>query len=64
MKKEQIRTLAAELYAQLPGNLLQKEMNIRPEYAGIRMFDAPIIGFGSANDPLFAEFKKDGVVGP
>ena len=64
MKKEQIRTLTAELYAQLPGNLLQKEMNIRPEYAGIRMFDAPIIGFCSADDPLFAEFKKDGVVGP
>ena len=64
MEKEQIRKLAAELYSQVSGNLLREDMDIRPEHAGKRMYDAPILGFGSAEDPLFVEYKKVGVIGP
>ena len=64
MEKEQIRVLARELCGSVTGNVLCEEMDIRPEYAGTRMYDAPIVGFGSAEDPLFETYKKPEVIGP
>ncbi len=64
MTKEQVRQAAAELYESLEGNVLRADMDIDPAYAGIPMYDAPLIGFGAADDPLFAEFRKPEVVGP
>lgn len=64
MEKEQLRRAAAELYERLPGNILSADMKIKKEHIGTPMFDAPIIGFGAADDPLFAEYKKPGVIGP
>ncbi len=64
MEKEQVRQAAEELYATLAGNVLSREMDIDPVYLGIPMYDAPIIGFGAADDPLFAEFKKPEIIGP
>ena len=64
MEKEQIRKLAAELNLSVPGNELCTNMDIKTEYVGTRMYDTPILGFGAAEDPLFEEYKKVGIIGP
>ena len=64
MKKDEIRSLAYELLETVPGNILTEDMDIDPRFSGIRLFDAPLVGFGSASDSLFAEYKKPGIIGP
>ena len=44
--------------------MLRAEMAIKPEHIGTKLFDAPIVGFGAADDPLFDEYKKPGIIGP
>ena len=44
-------------------NYIKKEEAISPEIAGMRIFDAPLIGYASAEDPLFEELKKTEVIG-
>ncbi|MDR2785067.1 MAG: 4Fe-4S binding protein [Treponema sp.] len=46
-----------------PGNFVDGKIALRPELAGMRIFDEPVFGFGSAEDPLFEELKKPGVIG-
>ena len=64
MDKSKLLAAAAEIYSSLPGNILTPDMDIPSEYAGIRLYDEPILGFGSAADPLFDTFKNPGVIGP
>ncbi len=64
MDKQEMRAICEKLTESVPGNILREEMGIGPEYAGIRMYDPPLVGFGDAEDPLFEEFKKPGVIGP
>lgn len=64
MEKETVRRMAAEVFAETPGNVLTSEMEIKPEYVGIRMFDPQLAGFGAASDPLFEAFKETGAIGP
>ena len=64
MKKDEIRSLAYELLETVPGNILTEDMDIDPRFSGIRLFDAPLVGFGSASVSLFAEYKKPGIIGP
>ena len=64
MDKEYVGKVVAELYGNLPGNIISEEMDVDKAYVGIPMYDAPIIGFGAANDPLFEEFKNPGIIGP
>ena len=64
MKKAELTELIQKLFVSVPGNVLSAEDGIKKKYIGARMFDAPLIGFGSAADPLFAEYKKVGVIGP
>lgn len=56
-----------EIYAQYeacPLNFVTKEDAICEEMVGLKMFDRPLIGIGSAADALFTEFKKENVIGP
>lgn len=39
-------------------NYVSEEEAIAPEYAGLRMYDPPIWGYGDANDPMFEELKR------
>ncbi len=64
MEKRQIYQLIEALHGSVPGNVLREDMGIRREYAGIRMYDEPLVGFGSADDPLFDVFKRPDVIGP
>jgi len=64
MEKADVYEIGRTLWKSVPGNILSEERGIGQECAGIRLYDAPLIGFGSADDPLFEEYKKPGVVGP
>ena len=48
-----------------PDNYVQEEDAICPELAGLKLFEAPVVGFASADDALFTtEYKKEGVIHP
>ncbi|RJP19846.1 MAG: epoxyqueuosine reductase [Candidatus Abyssobacteria bacterium SURF_5] len=58
MKNQDIIKLINDFVARGEGNHI-------PECGGMRMYDpSPLVGFASANDPLYAELKKEGVIGP
>lgn len=63
MNKEDVFKQIDYLYEHTEGNLVPADCPDR-ECAGIRLYDKPIAGFGSAEDPLFAEYKKPGIIGP
>jgi epoxyqueuosine reductase QueG len=46
-----------------PGNCVAQELALKPELAGMKIFDEPLIGYAAASDPYFAELKKPGVIG-
>ena len=64
MEKQQIREQCAALFGQVPGNVLRPTDKVLPEYVGTALFEAPLVGFGAADDTLFAKFKEPGVIGP
>lgn len=47
-----------------PGNMVSEEQAIVPELRGMKLFGAPLIGIGTAEDHLFQELKKEGAIGP
>ncbi|MBR0480986.1 MAG: hypothetical protein IJJ48_00780, partial [Firmicutes bacterium] len=64
MDKVTVRKIISELYARVPGNVLSEKDDIKEEYIGTAMYDAPLAGFGSAADPLYERFKDPSVIGP
>jgi epoxyqueuosine reductase QueG len=46
-----------------PGNFVGKDLALRPELAGMRIFDDPLAGYADPADPYFRELKKPGVIG-
>lgn len=40
-------------------NAISPDVALRPELAGIRFFDAPLMGCTEADDPIFAEMKSN-----
>jgi len=46
-------------------NRIDPAVAIAPEYAGVEIYEPPLLGIAAADDPLFLEtFKREGVVGP
>ena len=64
MDKSKLEKTLKEFIQNSPEACVKKEVALRPELAGMRMFDEPIFGYSSASDPLFTEAKKPGIVGP
>jgi len=64
MDKNEIREHCSALFEQTPGNVLRTTDKIIRKYVGTAMFDAPLVGFGSADDALFERFKSTDVIGP
>jgi epoxyqueuosine reductase QueG len=44
-------------------NYVNKEVALSKEVEGLKIFDEPIIGYASANDPMFNTLKKEGIIG-
>ena len=65
MTKEELVIKIAEFVANSPNNYVAEEDAIYPKLAGLKLYEAPVIGFASADDELFTiEYKKEGVVHP
>ncbi len=62
--KEMIRWLAEDLYRTVPGNIISKDIAIDSSVAGLKMYDAPLVAFGAADDPLFEDLKDPKAIGP
>ena len=64
MEKSQIIDLIQETFRTFPGNAVSGQDAIRPELAGMVLFEAPLVGFAHADDPIFETYRKEGVIGP
>lgn len=64
MKKNQVKQQIRSLFATVEGNALAEIEGIDGSFSNVSLFDEPLVGFGSADDPLFEAYKQPGVVGP
>ena len=64
MKRQDIFEAITNIYNTCELNFVKEEAAIRPEFAGLKLFEEPLVKFGSAKDELFQEFKEPGVIGP
>ena len=44
-------------------NRIKEEIALRPDLAGMFIFDEPLVGYAAAEDPYFEEAKKPGIIG-
>lgn len=44
--------------AEDPGNRVEESYALRPEYVGMPIYEAPLVGCAAADDPLFAYMKQ------
>jgi epoxyqueuosine reductase QueG len=63
MEKNGFETALSEFIRDDPGNYVAKDVALRPELAGMQMFDEPIFGYAAAGDSLFAQFREPGIIG-
>ena len=59
-----ILTGAAREFVAGPANHVAAEDALRPELAGLRIYDEPLFGAAAAEDPLFAELRRPEVLHP
>lgn len=64
MERDEILQTIETLWAESPENRLSQELALEPELAGMQIYEAPLVGFGSAADPLFTEYKNPEIIGP
>ena len=63
MEKSNFEKALKEFVESSSDNFVKKEEALRPELAGMRIFDEPVIGYACATDPLFTEAKKPDIIG-
>ncbi len=64
MENKTLISKAAQFTEESPLNYVSKDDAIREELVGLKMFEAPLLGFGAADDAMFTELKKKEAVGP
>lgn len=64
MEFETLRAAADTFLQNCPENYVPPEDALRPDLAGMRIFDAPLLGAAAAEDPLFRQLQTPGVVDP
>jgi epoxyqueuosine reductase QueG len=64
MDKASFERAVREYVENSRGNYIKKEAALRPELGGMKIFDEPLFGYITADDPFFAELKKPGAIGP
>lgn len=62
LRKEVVSAKLEELFKTLPGNVIEGDVAL-PGCDGLVMYDTPLIGFASAADPLFEQYKDPKVIG-
>ena len=63
MEKTYFEKTVDDYLVSSPDNFVKKEEALRPELEGMRIFDEPLFGYASADDPFFAEAKKPEIIG-
>ena len=63
MDFELLKKKITDYLLECPYNYVPEEDALRPELAGMQIYDAPLFGVADVNDPLFGELTKEGVVG-
>ena len=65
MTKEELIKKIEGFVEESPFNFVAEEDAILPEYAGMRIFEKPLVGFSAADDRIYYDdFKKEGIVSP
>ncbi len=64
MTREKLLEELAGFFASCPDNFIPADKAPTPADAGQRLYEAPIIAIGSADDPMWEELKKPEAVGP
>lgn len=65
MEKGELIERIAAFAAGNEGNYISAEDAICPDLAGMKIFEAPLVGFAAAEDELFTvDFKKEGILHP
>jgi len=64
ISREKTEQIIYQMFHELPGNRVAEDVALTPELAGMVMYDAPLVGFGSADDALFEAMKAEEAVGP
>ncbi|MBR3181559.1 MAG: hypothetical protein IKF56_02820, partial [Eggerthellaceae bacterium] len=59
MNVDALQVKLAEYVLSSPDNAIQASWALRDEIAGTPMFDAPIVGCASADDPMFTRVKAE-----
>lgn len=63
MDKQAIVKIAGDFIENSKDNYITKEAAISDDVVGMKIFEAPIFEFGSANDEYFARLKEPSVIG-
>jgi epoxyqueuosine reductase QueG len=63
MDKARFEEVLKKFVHHSPGNYVQEDIALRPDLAGMQIFGEPIFGYAPAEDPLFEELKKPGIIG-
>ena len=64
MERSTIYQTITEIFESCELNYVKEEVAIEPSLSGLKMFEEPLVKFGSVTDELFQEYKKEGVIGP
>lgn len=59
-----MNTQKKDIEAELTAFIEKNPHNALAAHGGMKMYDAPLVGIASADDPLFREFREPGIVGP
>ena len=63
VNRDDIITLAESFVKNAPENYITEENATHPDYAGMKIYEAPIFAFGSADDELYITYKSSDVIG-
>src|SRR5665648_321898 len=63
MNKQQLIDLASNFVLLSEDNYINKKNAINEDLIGLKIFEAPILGFGSSNDEYFNLLKKTNAIG-
>ena len=63
MTKNDIIQQAKNFIKNSPGNYITKEIALHPSCEGLKIFEAPILAFGAADDEIYTKYKEPDVIG-
>jgi epoxyqueuosine reductase QueG len=63
MDRSDIIALATGFINDSPGNFITEQTAIHPRCVGMRIYDPPLLAFGSADDDIFKQLKSPDIIG-